>query len=501
MKKINVRSPFFITVQQETAKVDPTDPCVTDPSGNCLPVDPCIANPNGPTCPPLPVDPVFNDRTLICGAGAQSIGIVGAQVYNFDIETTGRVNGDYVVSLNDIQVPVRIRMDVLANVPKTDLGTGTAFENKGLTTHSDSFEAAGYGTSGLTGTADSDGNLDITKTFAYNSSSHTGNLRFQLHVPVVTDGGMTISVSCPAKTTITTDPVSIGEVTVLSFSSLNRVKDFNEQNSFRPSVKLNGVELGDGDIMFSSHPSITNEETFQSELGTIMGVGRLFKSEQFINTRRFIQAATNSGAAGTGVTPLIPLLINSGPPSHTNKEFMGNIVNGRTADNSLRTFSATSRNTRVTYGGANLLSDGTNTIEVLLPSNLPSNTTDLEMLNFQIVVSKHTIKSYSTASPAGAYISPPLSSNKGLTAGPAEAMVFRGIMRGPSSKLTLDFEGNNNTALSFDKQNFKHRFEIENPEVENLLQGGFTVPADFAAFEQIQDTSPVSLIVNLPTPL
>lgn len=501
MKKINVRSPFFITVQQETAKVDPTDPCVTDPSGNCLPVDPCIANPNGPTCPPLPVDPVFNDRTLICGDGAQSIGIVGAQVYNFDIETTGRVNGDYVVSLNDIQVPVRIRMDVLANVPKTDLGTGTAFENKGLTTHSDSFEAAGYGTSGLTGTADSDGNLDITKTFAYNSSSHTGNLRFQLHVPVVTDGGMTISVSCPAKTTITTDPVSIGEVTVLSFSSLNRVKDFNEQNSFRPSVKLNGVELGDGDIMFSSHPSITNEETFQSELGTIMGVGRLFKSEQFINTRRFIQAATNSGAAGTGVTPLIPLLINSGPPSHTNKEFMGNIVNGRTADNSLRTFSATSRNTRVTYGGANLLSDGTNTIEVLLPSNLPSNTTDLEMLNFQIVVSKHTIKSYSTASPAGAYISPPLSSNKGLTAGPAEAMVFRGIMRGPSSKLTLDFEGNNNTALSFDKQNFKHRFEIENPEVENLLQGGFTVPADFAAFEQIQDTSPVSLIVNLPTPL
>ena len=501
MKKINVRSPFFITVQQETAKVDPTDPCVTDKSGNCLPVDPCIANPNGPTCPPLPVDPVFNDRTLICGAGAQSIGIVGAQVYNFDIETTGRVNGDYVVSLNDIQVPVRIRMDVLANVPKTDLGTGTAFENKGLTTHSDSFEAAGYGTSGLTGTADSDGNLDITKTFAYNSSSHTGNLRFQLHVPVVTDGGMTISVSCPAKTTITTDPVSIGEVTVLSFSSLNRVKDFNEQNSFRPSVKLNGVELGDGDIMFSSHPSITNEETFQSELGTIMGVGRLFKSEQFINTRRFIQAATNSGAAGTGVTPLIPLLINSGPPSHTNKEFMGNIVNGRTADNSLRTFSATSRNTRVTYGGANLLSDGTNTIEVLLPSNLPDNTLDLEVLNFQIVVSKHTIKSYSTASPAGAYISPPLSSNKGLTAGPAEAMVFRGIMRGPSSKLTLDFEGNNNTALSFDKQNFKHRFEIENPEVENLLQGGFTVPADFAAFEQIQDTSPVSLIVNLPTPL
>ena len=45
MKKINVRSPFFITVQKEAAKEDdPNDPCITDPSNNCLPVDPCIAN-------------------------------------------------------------------------------------------------------------------------------------------------------------------------------------------------------------------------------------------------------------------------------------------------------------------------------------------------------------------------------------------------------------------------------------------------------------------------
>ena len=504
MKKINVRSPFFITVQKETAKVDPTDPCLTDPSGNCLPVDPCIANPTLPQCPQLAVDPVFNDRNLICGAGAQSIGIVGAQVYNFDIDTSGRVNGDYVVSLNDIQVPVRIRMDVLANVPKTDLSTGTAFENVGLTDFSGSFTQAGYTTSGLSGTADSDGNLDITKTFAYNSSSHTGNLRFQLHVPVVTNAGMTISVTCPAKATVSTDPVTIGEVTIISFSSLNRVQNVFNNTSFRPLVKLNGTQLGDSEAVFVKQTAISNEETFQAAQNTIMGVGRVFGSEQRVSTRRFIQAATDSGAAGTGLTPLTPLLTGAGslaPPQHTNKVFMGRIPNGRDADESVRTFSAAGRNTLVTYGGVDLIPDGTNTIEVLLPTNLDSDTVDptnLEKLVFQISISKHTVKNFSTHSPAGAYIAVPQSLGVGLSSGPAEAIVFQGIMYGHSSKLTLDFEGNNNTALNFDKTNRKHRFEIENPEVEELIGNGFIIdPKKLRAFEEIE-LNPLTLRVNLP---
>ena len=169
MKKINVRSPFFITVQKEAAKVDPNDECERDENGFCIEDDPCIATPTLPQCPEEAVDSVFQDKNLICGATALNIPVSGAVVYNFDIETTGRVNGDYTVSLNDLQIPVRIRMDVLANVPKTDLDTGTAFENVGLTAYSDTFTQAGYTTSGLSGTADADGNLDVTKIFAYNS--------------------------------------------------------------------------------------------------------------------------------------------------------------------------------------------------------------------------------------------------------------------------------------------------------------------------------------------
>jgi len=505
MKKINVRSPFFITVQKETAKVDPDDDCIRDADGFCIDDDPCITTPTLPQCPEEAVDSVFQDRNLICGATAVNIPVSGAVVYNFDIETTGRVNGDYTVSLNDLQIPVRIRMDVLANVPKTDLATGTAFENVGLTAYSDTFTQAGYATSGLSGTADADGNLDVTKTFAYNSSSHTGNLRFQIHVPVLTNNDMSISVSCPAKATVSTDPVTVGEVTIISFSSLNPVLNKFNNTSFRPSVKLNGVELGDGEAVFVKQNVIADELVFQAAQGTIMGVGRSNQSEQFINTRRFIQAATNSGAAGTGLTTLTPLLIGTGsgaPPSHTNSGFMGKIPNGNAADFSVRTFSAASRNTLVTYSGVNFIPDGINTIEVLLPTNLasdPVDPTNLERLIFQISISKHTIKNFPSHSPAGDYLTVPLSVNSGTSGGAAEAMVFRGTMYGHSSKLTLDFEGNNNTALNFVKKNRRHRFEIENPEVEELIGSGYLIDTTkLTPFESILDRNPVSLQVNLP---
>ena len=157
---------------------------------------------------------------------------------------------------------------------------------------------------------------------------------------------------------------------------------------------------------------------------------------------------------------------------------MGKIPNGNAADFSVRTFSAASRNTLVTYSGVNFIPDGINTIEVLLPTNLasdPVDRTNLERLIFQISISKHTIKNFPTASPAGDYLTVPLSVNFGTSGGAAEAMVFRGIMYGHSSKLTLDFEGNNNTALNFVKKNNKHRFQIENPEVEELIGDGYLI--------------------------
>ncbi len=469
MKKINVRSPFFITVQKETAKIDPTDPCITDPSGvNCLPVDPCIADPTLPQCPKPVVNTVFQDKNLVCTAStAQSIGVGAAVVYNFDIETTGRENGDYTVTLSQINVPVRIRMDVLANVPKTDITTGTAFENKGLTTHSDEFESAGYSLTGLTGTATDSLGLNITKTFAYNSSSHTGNLRFQLHIPVLTENEMTISVSCPAKATVTTDPVTVGEVTIVSFTSLNQTNRLTNE-PFRPLVKLNGTQLGDAEVLFNQQSAITSATTFQTRQDTIMGVGASSLKAELFSTRRFIQAESNSGAGSSGLTCLPPLT-NSGIPSANNRHFMGNIPNRAAMNGSVQHFSSAIVNTLHSYGGNNLLSNGTNLIEVLLPTNIPAQL-PTEQLNFMISISKHTVKNYSTASPAGAYIAPPLSSGRGLSAGAASALVLQGRMVGGLSKLTFSFDGNNNTDIKFD--NTRHQCIIENPLIENLMGAG-----------------------------
>ena len=468
MKKINVRSPFFITVQKEAAKVDPNDDCIRDADGLCIEDDPCITTPTLPQCPEEAVDSVFQDKNLVCTAStAQSIGVGAAVVYNFDIETTGRVNGDYTVTLSQINVPVRIRMDVLANVPKTDITTGTAFENKGLTTHSDEFESAGYSLTGLTGTATNSLGLNITKTFAYNSSSHTGNLRFQLHIPVLTENEMTISVSCPAKATVTTDPVTVGEVTIVSFTSLNQTNRLTNE-PFRPLVKLNGNQLGDAEVLFNQQSAISSATTFQTRQDTIMGVGASSLKAELFSTRRFIQAESNSGAGSSGLTCLPPLT-NSGIPSANNRHFMGNIPNRAAMNGSVQHFSSGIVNTLHSYGGNNLLSNGTNLIEVLLPTNIPAQL-PTEQLNFMISISKHTVKNYSTASPAGAYIAPPLSSGRGSSAGAASALVLQGRMVGGLSKLTFSFDGNNNTDIKFD--NTRHQCIIENPLIENLMGAG-----------------------------
>ena len=502
MKKINVRSPFFITVQKETAKVDPDDDCIRDADGLCIDDDPCIATPTLPQCPVDEIDPVFQDKNLICGAASVNIPVSGAVVYNFDIDTSGRDNGDYTVTLNKINIPVRIRMDVLANVPKTDLATGTAFENKGLTSHDTSFLAAGYTATGLTSSGTNSDGLNITKTFTYNSSSHTGNLRFQLHLPVLTDNDMNISVSCPAKTTVTTVPDSV--VTIVSFSSLNVLNNKFQTNMFRPSVKLNGAELGEvingvGEIMQKDHPSLTNEQLFQSNLNTIMGVGRIDNNHaQFVSTRRFIQAASDSGAEGTGLKPIGDLAMTgvaAGNPTLRNRNFFGNIPNGVVASQSIKSFSSSFRNTQVTYSGNNFLPDGINTIEVLLPTGLPGGLPS-EHLQFQISISRHTVKSFgSPVSPTGLYIADSPSVG-GLNTGDAKALVVQGTMVGPLSQFTFDFKGNNNTELFFDKDFY--RCEISNPHIENLNGAGIDTTG-FTDFEEIKDLNPHSLSIQLIT--
>ena len=108
---------------------------------------------------------------------------------------------------------------------------------------------------------------------------------------------------------------------------------------------------------------------------------------------------------------------------------MGAIPNGNIADNSIRVFDSTLRNTKVNYSGVNFIPDGINTIEVLLPTNLDGDPVDLvklERLYFQISISKHTIKSFTGVSsgPDGAYLAAPPSVNSGSAGGPAEAMVL-----------------------------------------------------------------------------
>ena len=128
------------------------------------------------------------------------------------------------------------------------------------------------------------------------------------------------------------------------------------------------------------------------------------------------------------------------------------------------------------------MSDGTNLIEVLLPTNIPAQL-PTEELRFMISISKHTVKNYTGLSPHtdGAYIAPPLSSNRGLNAGAASALVLQGRMVGGLSKLTFSFDGNNNTDIVFD--NTRHQCRIENPLIENLMGAG----VDTTGYNEIEE--------------
>lgn len=462
MRKMNVRSPFFVTVSQEVAKVDPTDPCITDPSGvNCLPEDPCIANPNASGCQPVKVDDEFITTDLACDDVAKSIGSVGAVVFNYDIDVAGRQNGTYTIDLKGIKVPVRFRFGLITNVPEKDLGSGDSFTIKGLTTFSGDWDTAGYATTDLVAPPSS-GQLDIQDTFVYNSSSHSGNLRFQIHIPIQTTSDMSVEVTCPS--TITgTAPSTSGFVTMVSFSALNF------EDAMSPTVKVNGSTLSTG--------VIGSDATSSS---VILGVERV--SGSIPSTRRFMSASSTSGANSSGLYIIDGGIISDRHTSR-NINFMGDVDNhtqgGVKLLKNLQTNPRTVFNTTLSYQGDSFLSDALNTITVQLPTGL-SNTLDTEKLRFQIVVSRHPIYNITGISGVtnGNYIQP-VGVQFGTGPQNTEAIICQGILYGPNALLTFKFKGSNNTELmDADTINANGFALIQNEFVENNNLGGQGIPAE-----------------------
>lgn len=201
LKKINVRSPYYITVSKAIeADVDPTEP-------------------------------VEQESTITCGSTTQ-VGVdVGTRI--FKISTTGRELGDYTITFSGIKTPIKYRIGHSANMPSfTTAGIDSyAAEWTAATGESPTLSDAGANPNGVSATATADpsgGEIDL----------YGEEIQLEIQQPIITED-YSFSLSCPALTEDTV-PVDDGFVVIISLTKNWGVHPSASANE----LSVNGTTLG-----------------------------------------------------------------------------------------------------------------------------------------------------------------------------------------------------------------------------------------------------------------
>lgn len=214
IRKINVRSPYYITVQDE---FEPDVPIPPDP-------DP-------------PNEPVENVVNLACGDSITYA--VAPPVNKIRISTANRQYGDYTVTFSNITTPIKYRI--------YNEGTPTgAYTTKGLSLYADPWlEATGEVLSGTAGETP----ISATLTHTTNSGNNNGeNLILEILAPLPVSGIGVELTSC-ASEVVAPAPSTSGYVTVITIynkMTLQKVTSSgytDATNTNAITVKLNGVSI------------------------------------------------------------------------------------------------------------------------------------------------------------------------------------------------------------------------------------------------------------------
>ncbi|MAO21129.1 MAG: hypothetical protein CMJ25_10300 [Phycisphaerae bacterium] len=223
IRKINVRSPYYITVEDE---FEPDVPIPPDP-------DP-------------PTEPVVSTIDLACGNSINYAAAVG--VKKIRISTANRQYGDYTVTFSNITIPIKYRIYNEGNA------TGS-YTTKGLSQYADEWlENTGEVLSGTAGTAP----ISATLTHTTNSGNNNGeNLILEILAPMPIIGTVVEITSC-ASEVVAPSPSTSGYVTVITlYNTANLTRwvsgllelvsgtsavtiKLNDVNITLPSAKVNG---------------------------------------------------------------------------------------------------------------------------------------------------------------------------------------------------------------------------------------------------------------------
>lgn len=197
LKKINVRSPYYITVddKQEVIVVDSLE-----------------------------------ESTISCGSTVQ-VGIdVGTKT--FKISTSGRELGDYDISFSNIKTPIKYRIGHLGNMP--------SFSTAGLDTYATEWNTATGESPSLSDFGANPNGVSATATYTSIQSdidTYGEEIQLEIQQPIITEDYL-FSLSCPDIAADET-PVSSNKVVIISLIN-------NERNSVGHqfnNITLNGQNL------------------------------------------------------------------------------------------------------------------------------------------------------------------------------------------------------------------------------------------------------------------
>lgn len=209
LKKINVRSPYYITVDNvQEATVDPTEP-------------------------------VNQEATLTCGSTIQ-VGVdVGTKI--FKIDTTGRELGDYTITFAGIKTPIKFRIGHASNMP--------SFTTAGLDTYAAQWNTATGESPTLSDFGANPNGVSSTTTYTSIQSdidTYGEEIQLEIFQPIITED-YSFSLSCPDFAADET-PVSAGKVVIVSLIN-NRRSATGHQWS---NIVLNGVNLTEFTNVFTN---------------------------------------------------------------------------------------------------------------------------------------------------------------------------------------------------------------------------------------------------------
>jgi hypothetical protein len=456
IKKLNVRSPYYITVSRKKDKVVDGEDCERDENGECI-----VDEGDDGT-----VSETKDNRKLICGT-TSSLGLFAGSI-TYDISAVGRQSGTFGVVIANIITPIKYRIGKASSL------ASQSFQEAGLDEFATEWTNVGGTAGNLSSTQANPNGVSVN---AQVSSSDENDIQLELNLPLIpdaTDPDLTLTLSCPAVSTVSS---SAGFVTIVSFHSMLPDPLFNYKNRFRATVKVNDTLIGGNGKTYTMTDStiISNEDN--SVLFTEVRNANNYSLTARGTTRRFVAASTTSGANGDGVSAYKRMRDANATTrmSQENKQFFSDSSFLGLQDFSNLKTTTLNRGTGTAcsaqYKGDDFLNKTDyNKITVELPPDLSYNESFQDKMPFIITVTRHPKKNIVDSGDGvadGDYIQNTRSqSNGGFTGEPVQALICRGVLRGADSKLTFIFKGSNETELSFNDALSIEHAKIVHPQVE-----------------------------------